>query len=107
MRYFLIRSSSTSENVALVFHEYQNSYSFVRSKSEAFRRAFEGAKNSIDYTLLVKEGDCLLHMNYGVDNPTWCETVLKKTCGSYWEVFESKELDMNMQVDDLIKSFLA
>lgn len=106
MKYYKINRLGIDKTIALVFHDYASSYQFVRSTSEAFSSAFDGVKNALDYKLLVKENDQLVYRNFGVDNPIWCETVLKRVCSDYWEVIEAVEIDSHVQVDEIIQSIL-
>jgi len=107
VKYYKVHCAGSDKPIALVFHDYASSYQFVRSTSEAFFNAFEGAKNSLDFKLLVKENDQLVYRMFGVDNPIWCETVLKKVCGDYWVTSEAAEIDSHVQVDEIIQSILA
>ena len=105
MRYYIINSRIDETVVALLFHDPSNSYYFIKSKSEVFRRAFEASAKHTD--LVFKREKASLSYNLlDVSKPFWSKKALDKACGSHWYISDTSETDFNVTVDDTIAKYL-
>lgn len=107
MKYFVIKNRQTNKVTAVVFHD-TNAVSYVvRSKSEAFRRAFEASVKSLNDSKFAKKGNKLRIYRIGLETEYWSKAVLAKTCGSHWQVVLSKEMSFDDNMEDLISKHLS
>ena len=93
--------------VAVVFHDYVNSYYAARTKVKSFQVAFDAAILSINNLHFIKKGGTLKPSRVLPDQPLWIQKVLKKACGNYWSIVKTEELSPKYCIDDVVKSYLS
>lgn len=90
MRYFVI--SDSSEEVAVVFHDYINNYVLCRSKTDSFRKVFDVVARKTDSKFFKNDYMLVLEV-FDVSNYDWIDGVLNKVCSSgHWNITDRGEL---------------
>ena len=105
MIYHVIKEKDRETTTALLFHDPSNNHYFIKSKSEVFRKSFYAAMHSVKLSF-KKDDDLLVYDFLSLNNPIWSKRVLSKACGSFWYISETKETDINTQVDDVVNQYL-
>ena len=105
MRYYVIQGEESTP-LAVVFHDYMTAKFIVKSRSEAFRRAFE-ASVSINSSLnFIKRGPKLKFYTFGPQYPTWIDQVLSKICENFWIVCNTGNITGDAFVEDIASQYL-
>ena len=105
MRYYIVNRRIDETVVALLFHDPSNSYYFIKSKSEVFRRSFEASAKRTDLSF-TRNSISISYNLLDVSKPFWSKKALDKACGSNWYVSETEDMDLLVTVDDIIDKHL-
>ncbi len=104
MRTFIIMLNEVP--TSLVFHDPKNAVYYCRSKSEAFRRAFNAVCGRILNTF-VKENNSLFACSYGPADYDWIDKVLEELCVGVWAFKEIESLQSGeTNIDEVVSKYL-
>ena len=105
MRYYVIHKED-KKPIAVVFHDYVSSKFIVRTTSEAFRSAFDASVSLNSSLAFSKNDDILKYKPFGPEYPSWIDKVLKKACGSFWNIKDKGDLAGEAFVEDIVNKYL-
>ena len=104
MKYYVV--SNDFINKAVVFHDMTAFTYIIRSKSEAFRRAFEASVRYINGVKLVREANKLNVVNVSLGSEYWMKSVLDRICTGHWVITASNYFDLDDSLEAIIEKYL-